>query len=168
MRLIACLLSVAVVMALSPHLHANESHADESSKPISRARYVTGGILGTVLGMGTGHAINGQYLERGRIFTSGELASLGAVLAGGMTFALSVATQQQVLKWMSVGMSIGGVAAYLGFRIWEAIDVWYSPTVETQASVRVSRGRTRASSTRVAVALIVSGEAYGLGASLTF
>ena len=168
MRLIVCSLSVAVVMAVSPHLHAHESHADESRQPISQARYVVGGILGTVLGLGIGHAVNGQYLERGRIFTTGELTSLGVVLASGMTLALSVAAQQPVWQGVSGAMFVGGAVAYLGFRIWEAIDVWYSPEVETRASVRVSGGRTRASSTRVAVAPIVSGEAYGLGASLTF
>src|SRR5205085_907677 len=57
---------------------------------ISDTRYVLGGVIGTYpIGLGLGHAIQGRYMDRGWIFTVGELGSLAVVLAGLQSFASS-------------------------------------------------------------------------------
>ena len=52
--------------------------ATSSVTEISKNRYITGGVLGTALGFGIGHAVQGRWLsDKGWIFTSAELVTLG-------------------------------------------------------------------------------------------
>ena len=45
---------------------------------ISKSKYVTGGVLGTVFGFGIGHGVQGRWSnDKGWIFTSAELVTLG-------------------------------------------------------------------------------------------
>ncbi|WP_374001395.1 hypothetical protein [Bdellovibrio bacteriovorus] len=92
---------------------------------ISKGRYIVGGILGTYpLGFGIGHAIQGRYTEKGWIFTVGEAGSL-AVLIAGMGSCMS--------SWHSDncngngGLIWIGAFSFIGFRIWEIVDVWAAP-----------------------------------------
>ena len=91
---------------------------------INGAAYVIGAILGTYpLGFGIGHAIQGRYKEMGYIFTIGELGSLGVMMAGGV---------QCVGKWSGGDSCDGtlltlGAVGFLGFKVWEIIDLWVTP-----------------------------------------
>lgn len=91
---------------------------------ISTTRYVVGGVLGTYpLGFGIGHAIQERYSDRGWIFTVGELGSI-VVAAAGMGDC--------VTNWSSSGSCNGGlfflgIFSFVGFRIWEIIDLWAVP-----------------------------------------
>ncbi|MBC74466.1 MAG: hypothetical protein CME64_00465 [Halobacteriovoraceae bacterium] len=90
---------------------------------ISTTRYVVGGVLGTYpLGLGIGHAIQGTWSHKGWIFTAGELASL-AVFAGGISSCFDG----------DCGSANLGAVAFVGFRIWEIVDVWAGvPSYEKQ------------------------------------
>lgn len=90
---------------------------------ISTTRYVIGGVVGTYpLGLGIGHAIQGRYSEKGWIFTVGEVGSATAFVAGLGNCASNWSSENcdNGLIWI-------GLAGYVGFRIWEIIDVWAAP-----------------------------------------
>lgn len=88
---------------------------------ISTARYITGGVLGTYpLGLGIGHAVQGTWDHRGWIFTAGQLTSLAAILIGANECDFSTDSDSNCNN----GLAAAGVLSYLGFRIWEIVDVW--------------------------------------------
>ncbi len=92
---------------------------------ISQTRYVLGGIVGTwPLGLGIGHAIQGRYSDMGWKFTVGELGSLVVVFAG---FGSCVSTSSSTYSNCNGGLMFAGAIGYLGFRIWEIVDVWAGP-----------------------------------------
>lgn len=84
------------------------------TKHISVGQYVAGGVLGTVLGLGMGHAVQGRYGEKGWAFTVLKSGSIIAAFA------------------FAAGESKGGVVLSLitlfGISIWELIDVWWLPS----------------------------------------
>lgn len=99
---------------------------DEDSKilregEISTPAYIIGGILGTwPLGLGVGHAIQGRYIDKGWIFTTGELASLGV-------FVMSAGSCIENKHCSNNSLIALSLWSYIGFRIWEVIDVWAAP-----------------------------------------
>lgn len=100
---------------------------------ISDARYIIGGILGTYpIGLGLGHAVQNRWSEQGWKFTAGELASIGLVLGGALGCAddtvEDAANNDDVdCSDLESAIIITGVIGYIGFRIWEAVDVWAMP-----------------------------------------
>ncbi|MGZ3743527.1 MAG: hypothetical protein ACXWRE_04505 [Pseudobdellovibrionaceae bacterium] len=92
---------------------------------ISTTSYVVGGILGTYpLGLGIGHAIQGRYTDKGWIFTVGELASVAVVAAGVGSCWDSVTATSGSCNSSTLFL---GAVGYVGFRIWEIVDVWAAP-----------------------------------------
>ncbi|MFV3409919.1 hypothetical protein ACNH6C_15025 [Bdellovibrio bacteriovorus] len=95
---------------------------------ISQTRYVVGGILATYpLGLGIGHAVQGRYMEKGWIFTVGELASIAVFAAGMGDCVASTWSSNNDNCNGSGGLLFAGAFAYVGFRIWEAVDAWATP-----------------------------------------
>lgn len=95
---------------------------------ISQARYVIGGILATYpLGLGIGHAVQGRYMEKGWIFTVGELASIAVFAAGMGDCVASTWSSNKDNCNGSGGLLFAGAFGYVGFRIWEAVDAWATP-----------------------------------------
>ena len=96
---------------------------------ISTGRYVAGGILGTYpIGFGIGHAIQGRWSEQGWIFTAGELGSV-AMLLGGLSSCLK-GDADDFFDDCSGGenaLITVGLIGFIGFRIWEIVDVWAVP-----------------------------------------
>jgi hypothetical protein len=94
---------------------------------ISTTAYVIGGVVGTYpIGLGIGHAIQGRYTDKGWIFTAGELGSI-AVAYAGVGNCVSSWSSSNGGSSCSGGLVLFGVVGYLGFRIWEIIDVWAAP-----------------------------------------
>lgn len=90
---------------------------------ITKGRYVVGGILGTwPLGLGIGHAIQGRYTDKGWIFTVGELGSI-AVMASGM----GDCWDGDGYRTCNGGAIVLGAVAFVGFKIWEIVDLWAGP-----------------------------------------
>lgn len=81
---------------------------------VSQNDYIVGGILGTIPGFGVGHAIQNRYESKGWIFTAGEVAGVAAGITGAL---LPSHSARSVLSWI-------GWSVYLGFHIWEIVDVW--------------------------------------------
>jgi hypothetical protein len=103
----------------------------------SRDVIISGGLLGTILGFGTGHAVQSRYAERGWIFTVGELGTLSA---GGIGL-VSCGDDLGGLG-CSVGVAVGTLAVFAGFRVWEAIDVWAHPYAHNRRYRELSAGST--------------------------
>jgi len=123
---------------------------------LSTGRYVGGGLLGTWMGFGVGHAIQGRYGESGLIFTLGQSAGLAMLVAGVINVAgPSTCFEQRTARrtrfvcvddsrnenlW--IGSMITGAIVLTGLRIWEIADLWITPRRENAEYDRV-RGRNR-------------------------
>lgn len=94
-----------------------------------------GGIVASVaFGLGTGHAIQGRWMERGWIFTFGELAGLGLG---------AVASSESDIDARTVNvLGFVGLATFIGLHVWEIVD---ASSVPEQHSCRVRELRRRAS-----------------------
>lgn len=91
---------------------------------VDSAQYVIGGILGTYpLGLGIGHAIQGRYSTDGWKFTVGELASLAVVVTGLNDCVEDLFEEDDC----NDGLITIGAIGFVGFRIWEIIDLWATP-----------------------------------------
>ncbi len=106
---------------------------------------ILSGAVGTFFGFGTGQAVQGRWLDRGWIFTAGELGSIGALLAGmGSCVSGSDGFDGDggsVGGGCNTGLIAGGVIGLLAFRAWEVADVWAAPGMHNR---KVRRARSRA------------------------
>lgn len=94
---------------------------------ISTPRYVTGGILGTYpIGFGVGHAIQGRWDQRGWIFTAGEFGSL-AIAVSGLVGCMDKTFESNKCSDLESTLIVTGLVGFVGFRIWEIVDVWAAP-----------------------------------------
>jgi hypothetical protein len=95
---------------------------------ISDTSYIVGGVLGTYpIGFGIGHVIQGRWSEQGWIFTAGEAASLGAILAGVSGCIRDSDFDTDHCSGFNSTLIIGGLLGFVGFRVWEIVDVWATP-----------------------------------------
>jgi hypothetical protein len=109
---------------------------DDSGKlNVPTGKYITGGVIGSTIGFGIGHAIQDRYHSKGWIFTATEGAGMAALLAG----ASQCKTDTDVFGVRSTNCGSGsgllfvGYGVFLGFHIWEIVDVWTGATpVETE------------------------------------
>jgi hypothetical protein len=89
---------------------------------ISTGRFITGGVIGTAVGFGIGHGIQGRYLPLGLVFSLGEAAGLIAYFADSTTTFDSTTGFGRTRHVGAVG-TIGGLV-WLGLHVWEIVDVW--------------------------------------------
>ena len=94
-----------------------------SDGSIGTGRYIAGGVLSIYPGFGIGHAVQGRYLQKGWIFTVGEVASAYVVLDGLGKCGLTAAIYNNGTCSGTENI-VAGVAVFLGFKIWEIIDAW--------------------------------------------
>ncbi|MGZ3769732.1 MAG: hypothetical protein ACXVCP_07845 [Bdellovibrio sp.] len=105
------------------YAHLSESEREVLSRgEVSETQYIVGGIIGTYPGLGIGHAIQGRYSEKGWIFTTGEIATLVAFASG-----IGDCWNGNRYGSCNSGLALGGLIGYLGFRVWEIVDVWSGP-----------------------------------------
>ncbi len=105
--------------------------------PISDGAYIAGGVLGTVIGLGIGHAVQGRYGERGWIFTAGELVAASMYVSGLEDCVERTFTNNSCDELNSTGQI--GAIALLGLRIWEIVDVWAAPPSYNKRYRRIKR-----------------------------
>ena len=99
----------------------------EGAKTILQGSYIGGGFVGTFVGFGIGHAIQGRYLKKGWIFTAGSiLIPVGYV--GAVFFALGAGYSGEKAVYGAAYTSLGVMILGLGLKIWEIIDVWMLPS----------------------------------------
>ena len=148
-------LSLILALLYSPSAFSMEEDNLEritasNHKSITQGKYTAGGIVSTSIGFGLGHAIQGRYMQKGWIFTAGELVSLGAFLgytySGISNVSISLedfsnifegsedgdsknklkSEKDKLIKKLKISAVFLGI--YLGFRIWEKIDIWMLPS----------------------------------------
>ncbi len=130
---------------------------------ISKSRYVVGGILGTwPLGFGIGHAIQGRYTDKGWIFTVGELGSISLAVAG-----LGDCWAGSRYETCNGGLVFAGVMAYVGFKVWEIVDLWAGPP-EHNRRYREIRGRMGEGEVTFLPTLMPLADGGVLGVRMTF
>ena len=111
-----------------------------SSQALSQGQYIGGGVVGTVVGFGLGHAIQGRYFRTGWIHTTLQAGSL----MGATTYILyHVSTALQDKNKRPIHNNAKSITKeddsyflplytlymiFLGSRIWEIVDVWILPS----------------------------------------
>lgn len=95
---------------------------------INDTKYIVGGILGTYpLGFGLGHVVQGRWSEHGWIFTAGEAGTLAAAIVGAAGCIRDSDFESDECSTLNSALVIGGIIGFIGFRIWEIVDVWAVP-----------------------------------------
>ena len=117
------------------------------------------GLAGTFVGFGVGQAVQGRYLQRGWIFTLGEVGSIGLMLGSVMRCASSVGDS------CSPALMIGGAVGLLAFHTWEVIDVWAAPFGHNR---RVRAARARAQGGWSGFVMPTGGHSAAAGLALRF
>jgi hypothetical protein len=98
-----------------------------------------GGALAFALGFGTGHMLQGRWVEQGWVFTVGEGASLAAVIIGVRDF--SDCFDRPGCDNSRAGLLIaGGLIGMVGFHVWEVLDAFIVPANRNKR-VRALRAR---------------------------
>jgi hypothetical protein len=99
--------------------------------PVEPELYYRGALIGTFIGFGVGHALQGRYKEIGWVFTVGELTSLAAAFAGVIWANTESAHDYAINKEPHMYIPVGGLALLIAsvivfgsFRIWDIIDLW--------------------------------------------
>lgn len=95
---------------------------------ISNQKYFAGGVLGTIVGFGSGHAIQKRFDDKGSYFLVGEGLGLGGLIVGG-AFACGVGYSTNYGSTCSFVQN-ASLAIFLGTKIWEIFDLWVIPPFE--------------------------------------
>jgi hypothetical protein len=87
---------------------------------ISRNRFVSGGLVGTLFGFGIGHGIHRSYSEFGWFFTVSESITTLVIAISGVAY-LNAKTDEKGVISIPIFAGLGVLGA---LKIWETIDVW--------------------------------------------
>ncbi|MBN21847.1 MAG: hypothetical protein CL678_11255 [Bdellovibrionaceae bacterium] len=94
---------------------------------VEPTEWIIGGALGTFVGFGLGHAVQGTYESSSAyIYTIGELVSLGLVVAG-IPGAILKSVNKSDSEKQNFGLITIGAIAFAGFRFVEMVQVWFAP-----------------------------------------
>lgn len=120
-------LAMAEEQALTYSPLSDEDKLILANGEMGTGRYVSGGAVGSVMGLGIGHAIQGRYSEKGWIFTTGELVT-GMVAASGF-FKCMFGSMLGAEKNSSCNDDAAaiGFMGLVTFRVWEIYDLWATP-----------------------------------------
>lgn len=166
---------------------ANENKLSELSKtvltsdeirilktgPLENPRYITGGILGTTLGFGVGHAIQGRWQNKGWIFTLGESVSLVTLVGAGAWCVTSSAARsfggEDESTSFSCILTTISATSFIGLRIWESIDLWRGG-YEQRKEYKQLMKRLDSNSRKISYSIlpVLSANSLGLGLSMRF
>lgn len=109
-----------------------DPHADATG--ISLARYVTGGLVGTFVGFGLGHAIADEWTNFGWICTAGELTPLLVGAASGSFRKLGNQDHSDDL------VPIALIVSASIFHVIEVVDIWTGPRVRADSAAASAPG----------------------------
>lgn len=130
---------------------------------MSTSRYVTGGVIGTVPGFGLGHLVQQRWLERGWIFTAGELGSL-TLVGVGLGECLGNAFSSGECNNSSLGY---GILLFVAFKVWEFGDVWTTPVIRNREYRELRKDLAKRKQT-LTLSPLLDQNKFGLGAIYQF
>lgn len=143
---------------------ANAEPSADSSEELSLGRYITSGVIGTAVGLGIGHGIQGRYLPLGLVFSVGEAAGWVAFFADTdfTTKRDDDGYRETRVSHIGVAGAIGlGVA--IGLHLWEIADIWI------KGDEMLRRSKAHAAETGITVLPVVLNEhAPGMSVLLHF
>ena len=99
----------------------NYSAVSGGETTLIQGRYIGGGVVGTIVGAGIGHAIQGRWLRTGWIHTVLQVG--GWMVMGFQAGRRTVAPEAGHLITVAVSSLV-----IAGSRIWEIVDVWVLPS----------------------------------------
>ena len=94
--------------------------------------YVTGSIVGTLFGFGSGHALQGRYADNGWKFTATEIAAVGIIAASlapcksDFFSSHALTLNQRLEKCQKTGLVVGNLLG-AATHIYEVFDLWLTP-----------------------------------------
>lgn len=116
----------------------------------SGAAHVGGIVAASTVGFGTGQLVQGRWLQRGWIFTVGEMAA-------GVLFAVAASENDLDTTLVNV-LGFSGLAAVLGLHAWEIADAAIVPARHNR---RVRFLRARAGLPTVSLDMRPVGDVHG-------
>ena len=134
--------NILFVLCLTISFSVFSMEMDSSSNPmeISKTNYYVGGVLGVLPGFGIGHAVQGRWMEKGWIFTAGEVVSVAGLVYFALEFIDGLPSSKEILDRysedssagfsISTGTKVKGAVAlafltlFLGFKAVETVDAW--------------------------------------------
>ena len=148
-------------------------------------RYLTGGLLGTFVGFGLGHALQGRYGDYGWVFTTTQLTGIAISMASlSIVVILAASTakrnldeprtkrQRKADKEIEVAKVITAIGAVtFGIsRLFEMVHVWMPSTPPDRKYVKRKAVHYLASRTEptLSVAPLLSTKQFGLQVELRF
>lgn len=86
---------------------------------VSKDDYVVGGIVGSVVGFGIGHAVQSRYSDYGWVFSIGE----GLGVAGWKIIPWIMEASGYIGRAPTI-ISRAGLSVLVGLRLWQITDLW--------------------------------------------
>ena len=110
---------------------------NKNEKVVFFENYLLSGPMALFIGMGSGHAIQGRYHERGWIFSLGFALSAMTMVGGFVAFLMTAPpcegddcsnnTSLPVPAKISLGVTMVGATAFALVKVWETMDVFILP-----------------------------------------
>lgn len=92
---------------------------------IGETRYVAGGVTGTFVGLGLGHAVQGRWLsDDGYLFTLVEAATVAAIATAKPTTSCTGTFPNLSCNQTYPDYVSGAAIVFLAIRVYEIFDVW--------------------------------------------
>lgn len=130
---------------------------------MSTPRYVTGGIVGTIPGFGLGHVVQERWLERGWIFTVGEVGSLALIGVGLNSCFADALSSGDCNNTKTLGWGILGLVV---FKVWEFGDVWLTPIIRNREYRELKKELEKRK--KISLAPLLDQNKVGLGLAFQF
>lgn len=106
------------------------SQVSQASSTIGYTQYAVGGIVGTVGGLGLGHAIQGRWVDDGGWFyTIVEIAGVAVIVndKGKTTCTFSGNSMISTCSTKYSDTTTAAAALVIATRLVEIVDVWWLP-----------------------------------------
>jgi hypothetical protein len=136
---------------------------------ISTERYLGAGILGSLVGFGSGQAVEGRYLTPGMIFSIGEGTGVALMLISPIFSEQSAHDRQEYGDDEPRAIAVLGLTVFSLFRIADIVDVWLAPPILNARYRRVKAKQENAEISNIRfIPVLLNERKPGLGVVLTF
>ena len=126
--LLLVLFAFAFVFRINANANVSPATNAVEETGMSHSQYVTGGVLGSIFGLGIGHAVQGRYSERGWIFTTSDVTGI-LLLANANCFrGRDSNSQDRAVRERgdceNTGQALLGASLIISSRVLQILDLW--------------------------------------------